>query len=71
MKLRTKILLIVAVMGLVIVGIGGMAVFITNVYSRQVSELEVASARVSEGEFDAVNQQLDNKIKAIIGDMNL
>ncbi len=50
MKLRTKILLIVAVMGLVIVGIGGMAVFITNVYSRQVSELEVASARAFNGE---------------------
>ena len=50
MKLRTKILLIVAVMGLVIVGIGGMAVTITNVYSRQVSELEAASARAFNGE---------------------
>jgi methyl-accepting chemotaxis protein len=50
MKLRTKILLIVAVMGLVIVGIGGLTVFITNVYSRQVSELEAASARAFNGE---------------------
>jgi methyl-accepting chemotaxis protein len=50
MKLRTKILLIVAVMGFVIVGIGGMTVFITNVYSRQVSELEAASARAFNGE---------------------
>jgi methyl-accepting chemotaxis protein len=50
MKLRTKILLIVAVMGLVIVGIGGMAVTITNVYSRQVTELEAASARAFNGE---------------------
>ena len=50
MKLRTKILLIVAVMGFVIVGIGGMAVTITNVYSRQVSELEAASARAFNGE---------------------
>ncbi|WP_374619842.1 methyl-accepting chemotaxis protein [Devosia sp.] len=50
MKLRTKILLIVAVMGFVIVGIGGMAVYITNVYSRQVNELEAASARAFNGE---------------------
>ncbi len=50
MKLRTKILLIVAVMGFVIVGIGGMAVYMTDVYSRQVSELEAASARAFNGE---------------------
>ena len=50
MKLRTKILLIVAVMGLVIVGIGGMTVYITNVYSRQVDELEAASSRAFNGE---------------------
>ena len=50
MKLRTKILLIVAVMGLVIVGIGGMTVTITNVYSRQVDELEAASERAFNGE---------------------
>ncbi|HZY67199.1 MAG TPA: methyl-accepting chemotaxis protein, partial [Devosia sp.] len=50
MKLRTRILLIVAVMGLVIVGIGGMAVAITNVYSRQVGELEAAATRAFNGE---------------------
>ena len=37
-------------MGFVIVGIGGMAVYITNVYSRQVNELEAASARAFNGE---------------------
>src|SRR5262245_60623197 len=50
MKLRTKILLIVAVIGFVIIGIGGMAVYLTNVYSRQVAELEAASARAFNGE---------------------
>ncbi len=50
MKLRTKILLIVAVMGFVVVGIGGMAAYITDVYSRQVSELEAASTRAFNGE---------------------
>jgi methyl-accepting chemotaxis protein len=62
MKLRTKILLIVAVMGFVIVGIGGMAVYITNVYSRQVSELEAASARAFNGE------RLNRLVTAVVMD---
>ncbi|MEO6014900.1 MAG: methyl-accepting chemotaxis protein [Devosia sp.] len=50
MKLRTKILLIVAVMGFVICGIGGMVVYITHVYATQVNRLEAASARAFNGE---------------------
>jgi methyl-accepting chemotaxis protein len=50
MKLRTRILLIVAVMGAVVVGIGAMAAYITNVYSQQVTELEAASQRAFNGE---------------------
>src|SRR3569623_3526497 len=50
MNLRTKILLIVAVMGAVIAFTGGMVLYTTNVYSHQVSELEQASARAFNGE---------------------
>ena len=50
MKLRTRLLLVVAVMGLVIVGIGSIAVAITDFYSRQVEELEAASSRAFYGE---------------------
>src|SRR3569833_3878609 len=50
MNLRTKILLIVAVMGLVVAFTGGMVLYTTNVYSHQVDELELASARAFNGE---------------------
>ena len=50
MNLRTKILLIVAVMGLVVAFTGGMVLYTTNIYSHQVSELEAASARAFNGE---------------------
>ena len=50
MNLRTKILLIVAVMGAVVAFTAGMVVYTTNVYSRQVAELEAASSRAFNGE---------------------
>src|SRR5690242_8074631 len=50
MNLRTKILLIVAVMGIVVAFTGGMVVYTASVYSHQVDELEAASARAFNGE---------------------
>src|SRR3569623_2165036 len=50
MNLRTKILLIVAVMGLVVAFPGGMVLYTTTVYSHQVDELALASARAFNGE---------------------
>ena len=50
MNLRTKILLIVAVMGVVVAFTGGMFVYTASVYSHQVDELEAASARAFNGE---------------------
>ena len=50
MNLRTKILLIVAVMGAVVAFTGGMVLYTTNIYSHQVSELEAASTRAFNGE---------------------
>ena len=50
MKLRTKILLIVAVMGVVVAFTGGMFIYTAGVYSHQVDELEAASARAFNGE---------------------
>ena len=50
MNLRTKILLIVAVMGIVVAFTGGMVVYTASVYSQQVDELEAASARAFNGE---------------------
>src|SRR3569833_2194557 len=50
MNLRTKILLIVAVMGVVVAFTGGMVVYTASVYSHQVDELEAASARAFNGE---------------------
>jgi len=49
-SLRTKILLIVAIMGVVVAFTGGMVVYTASVYSRQVDELEAASARAFNGE---------------------
>jgi len=50
MTLRLKILLIVAVMGLVVVATAGMVLYTTGVYSHQVAELEAASTRAYDGE---------------------
>jgi len=50
MNLRTKVLLVVAVMGAVVAFTGGMVVYTASVYSHQVDELEAASARAFNGE---------------------
>ena len=50
MHLRTKILSIVAVMGVVVAFTGGMSIYTTNVYNHQLDALEAASARAFNGE---------------------
>jgi len=50
MKLRNKLLLIVAVMGLVVLSTAGVTVFMAMTYTQQLRELESASTRAYNGE---------------------
>ena len=50
MKLSAKILLIVAVMGVVVLATAGMVLYTTSTYSRQVQQLGEASTRAFNGE---------------------
>ncbi|RYE07552.1 MAG: HAMP domain-containing protein [Hyphomicrobiales bacterium] len=62
MKLRTKILLIVAMMGLVVVATAGMVLYTTTIYSRQTDELSAAAARAFNGE------RLNRLVTAVVMD---
>ncbi len=50
MKISTRIFLIVAIMGLVVCGVGGIAVYSAAALSQKVEQLENASARAFAGE---------------------
>jgi methyl-accepting chemotaxis protein len=50
MKISTRIFLIVAIMGLMICGVGGIAVYFAATFSAKVEQLENASARAFAGE---------------------
>ena len=50
MKIRTRIFLIVAVLGLVVCVVGGIAVYLSVSFTQRVQQLENASARAFNGE---------------------
>ncbi len=50
MKIRTRLFLIVVVMGLVVAAIGGLAVFVTASFTERTEQLEAASQRAFNGE---------------------
>jgi methyl-accepting chemotaxis protein len=50
MKIRTRLFLIVAVMGLVVSAIGGLALFVTASFTERTEQLEAASQRAFNGE---------------------
>jgi methyl-accepting chemotaxis protein len=50
MKISTRVLLIVALMGAILAGVGGMAIYVTTSFSERVGQLEAASARAYNGE---------------------
>jgi len=50
MKIRTRLFLIVAVMGLVVAAIGGLALFVTASFTERTEQLEAASQRAFNGE---------------------
>ena len=50
MKISTRIFMIVAIMGLMICGVGGIAVYFAASFSAKVEQLENASARAFAGE---------------------
>ncbi len=49
-KIRTRLFLIVAVMGLVVAAIGGLALFVTASFTERTQQLEAASQRAFNGE---------------------
>jgi len=50
MKIRTRLFLIVAVMGLVVSAIGGLAMYVTASFTERTEQLEAASQRAFNGE---------------------
>ncbi len=50
MKIRTRLFLIVAVMGLIVSLLGGLAIYVTVSFSERVQQLEASSARAFNGE---------------------
>ena len=50
MKIRTRLLSIVALMGLVVLVVGGLASYVAHSYAERVQQLENASARAHNGE---------------------
>jgi methyl-accepting chemotaxis protein len=50
MKIRTRLFLIAAVMGLIVSAVGGLAIFVTVSFSHQAQQLEAASERAFNGE---------------------
>ncbi|RYE37135.1 MAG: HAMP domain-containing protein, partial [Hyphomicrobiales bacterium] len=50
MKIRTRIFMVVVIMGVMICGVGGIAVYFANNFSDKVQQLEEASARAFAGE---------------------
>jgi methyl-accepting chemotaxis protein len=50
MKISTRIFLVVAIMGVMIAGVGGIAVYFATTFSAKVQQLENASARAFAGE---------------------
>ena len=62
MKIRTRISLIVAVMGLVVCAVGGLAIYATVAFTERVQQLEVASQRAFNGE------RLNRLVTAVVMD---
>ncbi|WP_374624804.1 methyl-accepting chemotaxis protein [Devosia sp.] len=62
MKIRTRLFVIVAVMGLVVAIVGGMAVYFTASFADRVQQLEAASARAFNGE------RLNRLVTAVVMD---
>ena len=50
MKIRSRILVIVAVLGLVVATVGGIAVYLSVSFTQRVEQLSNASARAFNGE---------------------
>ncbi|MGV3491293.1 MAG: methyl-accepting chemotaxis protein [Devosia sp.] len=50
MKIRTRLLLIAALMGLIVAGVGGLATYVTLSFSDRMDQMENASARAYNGE---------------------
>jgi methyl-accepting chemotaxis protein len=62
MKIRTRLLLIVALMGLIVAGVGGLATYVTLSFSDRTDQMEAASARAFNGE------RLNRLVTAVVMD---